>query len=152
MTPWHHKLSDSIALQGPAAYLTDFPTYRPDLVEDIARALDCTYLDFRRDYLAPLKFEAHMLPLAAIETCIAEDANPAGIVIQNGEALLAAKPADERLAWLRAFLEEPRGKIVLLPLALFGRDLPNHARLIRFLPHELPAETLLQQLTSIRFP
>lgn len=151
MTPWCQKLIDATARFGPAAYLAEFPTYRPDLVEDIAAELGCAHIDFRRERLAPLKFEAHKLPLGAIEDCIRDGANAQGIVLQNGEALLAAKPAGERCLWLSGFLERPRTTIVVLPLALFGREIGNHPRLVRFLPHELPAETLLGQLASMRF-
>ncbi|HRE22387.1 MAG TPA: hypothetical protein PKW21_15330 [Rhabdaerophilum sp.] len=149
MTSWHKRLTDRILAKGPGSYIVNFPAYRPDLVSDVAEALGCTCLDFRKAYLAPMRFEAHKLALSALEAAVTEHAAGAGIVLQNGEALLACKPASERSAWCASFLDRQRSNFAILPLALFGREAAPHPNLLRFLPHEMPPETLLSQLTSI---
>lgn len=149
MNSWHKRLTDRILTAEHGSYILDFPAYRPDLVSDIAGALGCACLDFRKTYLAPMQFEAHKLPLSALEVAVVEHAKGNGIVLQNGEALLACKPLSERLAWFPDFLDRKRNGLVILPLALFGREVAPHPNLLRFLPHELPPETLLNQLASI---
>lgn len=150
MTVWCQNLLATIQTLGPGSYVVEFPTYRPDLVEELASRLGCAHIDFRREYLAPLKFEAHKLPLAALEGCAQNNANAQGVVLQNGEALLAAKPASDRVAWLQAFLDTPRAHVALLPLALFGGELASHPRLIRFAAEALPPENFLGLLSSMR--
>lgn len=149
MTGWHERLTDTMKAAGTGGFIVDFPAYRPDLVTDLAAALGCICLDFRKVYLAPLRFEAHKLPLSALETAAEEHAASNGIVLQNGEALLACKSADERQRWFQDFLDRKRGCLTILPLALFGREVTPHPNLLRFLPHELPAESLLAQLMTI---
>lgn len=134
---------------GTGGFILEFPAYRPDLVTDLASALGCVCLDFRKTCLAPLRFEAHKLPLSALETATEEHTAGNGIVLQNGEALLACKSADERRMWFQEFLDRKRDCLVILPLALFGREVPPHPNLFRFLPHELPTESLLAQLMTI---
>lgn len=149
MNSWHTRLTDRILTAGAGSFIVEFSAYRPDLVSDLADALGCACLDFRKTYLAPMRLEAHKLPLSALEAAVAEHAAGSGVVLQNGEALLACKSPAERSAWFEAFLERQREGLAVLPLALFGREVSPHPNLLRFLPHELPPETLLAQLTSI---
>jgi hypothetical protein len=148
---WSAKLDHAVAASGAGSYVVDFPSYRPDLAQSLADGMGFAFLDFRQTYMSPLRFEAHKLPLQAIEDAILDPANARGVVLHNAEALLAAKPAADRLAWIEAFLETPRERVAVLPLALFGRDVAAHPRVVRFLPHELPSETLLSQIGSMRF-
>lgn len=150
MTRWDQKFIDCVSKNGPGSYVVEFPTYRPDLVEDIARESGCIHLDFRARDLAPLGFAAHNLPLSAIEAAIAQITSENGVVIQNAEALLATKQPEERSQWLGAFLETGRDYLAVVPLALFGREIADHPRLVRFLPSDLPAESLIAQLASMR--
>ncbi len=149
MNSWHNRLTDRILTAGSGSHILDFPAYRPDLVSDLADVLGCTCLDFRKTYLAPMRMEAHKLPLSALEAAVAEHTDGSGIVLQNGEALLACKSPAERSAWFEAFLERQREGLVILPLALFGREVAPHPNLHRLLPHELPPESFLTQLASI---
>lgn len=151
MTAWHSRITDAIHALGPGSFVVAFPMYRPDLVERLAAAMGCAFLDFRLRHMAPLLFEAHKLPLAALEGAITQSANDIGLVLHNGEALLAAKTETERKQWLEAYLARERDRTVILPLALFDRSLGEHPRVLRFLPHELPEESLLEQLGSTRF-
>jgi hypothetical protein len=150
MNAWSHRLEAALALHGAAGYIADFPSYRPDLVEDLASALGFTHVDFRATRLAPLRLEAHKLGLDAIEATI-DGTHGAGVVIHNAEALLAAKNEAERATFLAAFLTRARERPVILPMTLFGREAPDSDRHIRFLPSELPEETLLSQLGSMRW-
>lgn len=149
MNGWHKRLTDRMKAAGSGSFIVEFPAYRPDLVSDLAEAMGCVCLDFRKTYLAPLRLEAHKLPLTALETAVVEHAAGSGLVLQNGEALLACKPVEERQRWFSGFLDRTRDNVVILPLALFGREAPPHPNLLRFLPHELPPESLLAQLATI---
>lgn len=150
MSHWCQNVMEAARTLGPGSLVVDFASYRPDLVEAMAAALGCVHVDFRREVLAPLGFAAHTLPLAAIETAAAARPEAKGLVLQNAEALLAAKPSADRLSWLNGFLDVPRARLVVLPLALFGRELPDHPRLVRLTAEDLPAESLLGQLASMR--
>ena len=147
---WCHSIETRIAAAGPGGFVVAFPFYRPDLVDDLAAALELPVVDVRARYLAPHGFAAHALPLTLIETAIADNADARGLVLHNAEALLATKPAADRVGWLAAFLAAPRRALILLPLALFGPDLVDHPRLVRLSEAECPAETLLMQLASLR--
>ena len=150
MNTWSHRLEAALALHGAAGYIADFPSYRPDLVEELAPALGFTYVDFRATRLAPLRLEAHRLGLDAIEAAI-DGVEGAGVVVHNAEALLAAKGETERRAFLAAFLTRARERPAILPMTLFGRETPDSPRHVTFLPGELPEETLLSQLGSMRW-
>lgn len=147
---WLHRLEAALAAHGAAGYVADFPSYRPDLVEELARALDFAHVDFRAKRLAPLRLEAHRLGLDAIEETI-DGTDGAGVVIHNAEALLAAKSAPERAAFLAEYLAKRRERPVILAMTLFGREAPDSPRHVRFLPSELPDETFLSQIGSIRW-
>lgn len=151
MSHWCQDVLETISVQGAGSYIVVFPAYRPDLVEDLALTLGCAFVDFRRERLAPLGPEAHRLSLEAINACAAERANDRGVVLQNAEALLAAKSSEDRRAWLADFTHTPRSGIVILPLAIFGEDAPQDGRVIRLAQDGLPQESLLRQLSSIRF-
>lgn len=150
MNPWHQKFDECLSRNGPGSYIIELPSYRPDLIADLAENIGCAFLDFRLQHLVPLGFQAHRLSLDAIETATEAALKGDGVVVQNGEALLAAKPAPERQAWIAAFLDKPRSYFVVLPLVLFGKEIPAHPRLVRFLASELPDETFFTQLASMR--
>jgi len=149
MTYWCRTVLETVASAGESGFVVVFPSYRPDLVEDLARALGTAFVDFRRSRLAAHGMAAHRLSLEEIERCASDCANERGIVLHNAEALLAARSQDERRAWLAMFLARPRQGIVVLPLALFGDEVPDHARVVRLSSEEVPAESLLRQLSSL---
>jgi hypothetical protein len=149
MNAWRDRVEAAIVQHGAAGYVVDFPSYRPDLVEELAMGLGLTHVDFRATRLAPLRREAHKLTLDAIEAAIAETAGT-GVVIHNAEALLAARNRPEREAFLAGFMARERDRPAVLPMTLFGKEAPDGPRHVRLLPHELPEETLLRQLSSIR--
>lgn len=151
MKTWWAPVSNAIAAHGPGGYVVVFPSYRPDLAEEMANALSCAFIDFRREKMAPLGMSAHRLDLAEIIGCADETAGTAGIVLHNAEALLAARSADIRRDFCAGFLAAPRTNIAILPLALFGQDMADHPRVIRLESDSLPAETMLRQLASMRF-
>lgn len=150
MIRWCDKVIHAVEAGGPGGYAVAFPAYRPDLVSALAAALDCAHVDFRKEVLSPHGFAAHTLPLSEIERCAQERAAGRGIVLANAEALLAAKPEDDRRAFLAAFLASPRKDIVLLPLALYGALAAGNPRLVTLDEAALPPETLLSQLASMR--
>lgn len=148
---WCAPVLDAIAAGGAGGYVVIFPTYRPDLVEELAIALGYDYIDFRKERMAPLGMQAHALDLAAIEDCAGEHSRAPGVVLHNVEALLATRPADVRRAYIAAFVATPRNTKAILPLALFGTDASDHAQVIRLDMQALPEETMLRQLASMRF-
>jgi hypothetical protein len=150
MSYWCQDVLDTIAARGAGSYVVVFPAYRPDLVEDLALALGCRFVDFRKERMMPLGTGAHRLALEAIGACADERANATGIVMQNAEALLAARSGEERQRWLSSFVETARGGIVILPLAVFGGDAPVHERVLRLSQDVLPPESLLRQLSSLK--
>jgi hypothetical protein len=148
---WCSPLLQAIATCGPGGYIVTFPAYRPDLAEELARATGFAFVDFRKDRMAPLGLQAHTLDLTAIDAHAASAANRTGIVLHNAEALLATRAPDVRRAWLAAFVAAPRNDLAILPLALFGADIGEHPRVVRLAPQDLPEETMLRQLASMRF-
>ena len=150
MTHWSWKVLEAIAENGAGSYIIDLPAYRPDLVDDVGRTLALAHVDFRRERMAPLGMAAHKLELSAIADCVRERSNDHGIVLHNAEALLATRPEAVRRDWLRAFLAEEHANLVLLPLALYGHEVDDNPRIIRFAASDLPEETLLRQLSSMR--
>ena len=150
MSYWCQEVLDEIAARGAGGYVVVFPAYRPDLVEDLALALGCRFVDFRKERMMPLGADAHRLALEAIDACVDERANAAGIVVHNAEALLAARRGEDRQRWLSAFVQAPRRGIVILPLAVFGDDAPVSERVLRLSQDSLPQESLLRQLSSLK--
>lgn len=148
---WCSPVLELIAASGRGGYIVAFPSYRPDLVEELATALGCAHVDFRKECMAPLEMQAHTLDIAAIEECASERGNACGIVLHNAEALLAAKPSEIRKAFMTAFTSRPRDRIAVLPLAIFGADAAAHPHVIRLTSDTLPEETMLRQLASMRF-
>ncbi|HRK23696.1 MAG TPA: hypothetical protein PLQ11_01960 [Beijerinckiaceae bacterium] len=151
MTYWCQRVIDAIGRLGPGGFVVDFASYRPDLVQDMAAALQCAHVDFRRLVMAPLGSNAHTVPLTAIEATIAGQANERGIVLHNAEALLATRSASDRRSFVEGFLAAPRSNVVVLPMALFGREIADHERIVRLTQEDLPTESLLVQLASMRF-
>ena len=148
---WCDPVLAAVAAQGAGSYIVAFPAYRPDLIEELATALGCAFVDFRKDYMAPLGMQAHRLDIGTIEVCAAERANDAGLMLHNAESLLAARTPAERTEYLAQFLGVERENIAVLPLSLFGPDVGDHPRVIRLARADLPEETMLRQLASMRF-
>lgn len=148
---WYAPVLDAVAANGPGGYAVIFPSYRPDLVEELARILGYGHVDFRKERMAPLAMQAHTLELSAIEACADERSNALGVVLQNAEALLASRPAELRRAFVSAFVATPRARGAILPLALFGGDVSDHPNVLRLSADSLPEETMLRQLASMRF-
>jgi hypothetical protein len=130
-------------------FLVALPEYRPDLVQQMAAALDFEFFDFRLNVLLPLGWDAGRLGLDALTDEIAERAGRHGLVVHNAEALLATKEAHERRDWFETFLARPWPHPALIPIAIYQGDLPlADLRFHRVDPDTLPEETLLGRLAT----
>lgn len=128
-------------------FIAKLTRYHPTLVAEMAQALGLAHVDFRAARLKPLGWEAPRLPLTAIDEAIADGIVPSGLVLQNAEALLASKPAEERRAFLARFIDTPRDLPVVIPIAAHASDIPAPcSRVVEIDADEVPAESLLLRL------
>ena len=147
---WMQPLSDMIVAAGArGGFFVALHEYRPTLVRQLANNLGFTFFDFREEKLLPLGWEAAHLPLADLSQEISERSPSGGLVVHNAEALLAAKQAIERQAWLKAFCEHDWPGPVIIPISVFQGDLPHiPSRFHRVDPDHIPDESLLLRLAS----
>lgn len=146
---WMETISAAVAAQGArGTFLVCFPAYRPELARALAERLDLEYLDFRAASLAPLGWRASALTLDALDQAIARRSDR-GMVLHNAEALLATKPAEERIAWLTGSVTRVQGALALVTLAVFDGEAPAESeRVCRLAPEDMPPEKLLVRLAS----
>lgn len=146
--PWYRPVAAMLAANGHAGgFVVRFAEYRPDLVEGLAAALGLGLRDCRAELLAPLGWEAGRLPLAALDAWLDRVTAGGGIVAQNVEALLAAKPEAEQQAWLAALLGAGRPVPVVVPIVVLERALPRASpRIVSLAADEVPELTLLRRL------
>ena len=150
LSPWLEPVEAKIqACGGRGGFFVAMPQYRPDLIQQMAAALDLDFFDFRAEVLLPLGWEAGQLGLEALDDEIAMRSNAHGLVVHNAEALLAAKDEAARRAWLQTFVTRDWPHPVVIPVVIFQGDLPLQAqRFHRFDPDTLPNETLLARLAT----
>ncbi len=154
MTPpsWLARFMDWLAARPTGqAVAVCFPSYRPDLVTDLAMATGLKLLDFRQSVMRPMGWNAGQLPLSSLnETVNAIHAAGQGVVLHNAEALLAVNDAGSRRRWLAEAMDHAWPQRLILPMALFGHELPDKPAAIHTLAAaELPAESLLTRLGSL---
>lgn len=128
-----------------------FPSYRPDLVQTLAAALQARFVDFRKLKMAPLGWQAaHLAPEVLSATAREEMAHGRDLVLHNAEAMLSLVPAAEREAWFAHAATETWPHRLILPLTLFAHNLPfnMHGRTIELAAAELPPEGVLQRLAG----
>ena len=144
---WMAPLTDAIAHSGGrGGFIVAIPEYRPSLIRLLANRQGLYYCDFRAERMAALGWEASKLPLSALDDTIAETIPKSGkgIILQNAEALLAAKPAAERRAWLESFTQTNWTGTVVVPVSVFTSDLPEeNGRVVTLDMALLPAESML---------
>ncbi len=139
------RMLDAHAWRGQ--YLMAIQTYRPDVVRMIAHRLHLALRDFRAEYMAPRCWQATDWTLDELDQVVAVASTDQGLVLQNVEALLAAKSTNERVSWLSQFVEIESGHPVLVPLSLFFAEAPTGCPRVAWIdPVELPEEKLLTRL------
>ncbi|HMT13294.1 MAG TPA: hypothetical protein PKE19_00955 [Aestuariivirga sp.] len=149
---WFTRLAQWLETRPPGrAVAVCFPSYRPDLVTDLAMAAGLNLVDFRKTVMQPMGWQAGQLPLSSLnEAANAVHATGTGVVLMNAEALLAVSPAAERRRWLADTLAHEWPHRLVLPIALFAHELPDLPEQVTHLaPAELPAESLLTRLGSL---
>lgn len=152
LPPWIARIEQALERHGRCGgFLVSFPEYRPELVIVLADRLDMPLSDFRREVMAPLGWQAAALPLESLKGAIAARMDGRGLVLNNAEALLAAKPASERQTWFEDMLNEPWPAPLILPAALFAGDADYQSeRFIDLSADDLPGSTLLTRLLATR--
>lgn len=148
---WLSGFRDWLEQCPAAAVAACFPAYRPDLVQVLADRLGAHLVDFRKERLAPLGWQAAALPLAALGEA-AEQAMRQGrpVVLQNAESLLAVHGGAARRAALSGLLSRPWPERLILPLFLYTADLPRgFAAAHVFDPAILPEESLVLRLAGV---
>lgn len=146
-TDWLSRLDAVLdAHDRRGGFLLRLPEYRPDLARRFAARAGVEHVDFRALRMAPLGAGAAALGFDALDAEIA--ARDDGVLLQNAEALLALRAADERAAWLGGFLSIEARAPVLIPLALFGEDAPEHPRVLSFAAEDVPEESVLMRLVE----
>jgi len=151
--PWLKLVHDALAkAAADRCVAVVFPEYRPDLVEQMARAIKLAHVDFRRERMAPLGWNAAELPLETLDdTAVSAMAGSSGVVLQNTEALLATRTAEERRGWFTRALDRSWPAQLILPVTLFGADLPTREGQVVVLPRgSLPEEKILSRLATMR--
>jgi hypothetical protein len=151
--PWQKLVRDGLAkVAADRCVVVVFPEYRPDLVEQMARVIKLVHVDFRRERMAPLGWNAAELPLDTLnDTAVSAMAGGSGVVLQNAEALLATRTAEERRGWFTRALDRSWPAQLVLPVTLFGVDLPPRDGQVVVLPRgSLPEEKILSRLATMR--
>ncbi len=151
--PWQKLVLDALAnVAADRCVVVVFPEYRPDLVEQMARTSKLVHLDFRRERMAPLGWNAAELPLDALDdAALSAMSDGRGVVLQNVEALLATRSREDRRAWFTRTLERSWPARLVLPVTLFATDLPAGDGRVIVLSHgSLPEEKVLSRLATMR--
>lgn len=145
--PWFQPVTEMLAANGDAGgFVVRFPEYRPDLVAGLAGALGLALRDCRAELLAPLGWEAGRLPLAELDAWLDAAASGGGLVAQNVEALLAAKPEAEQRSWLACLLADGRPVPVVVPIVVLKQTLPRASpRIVSLAAEAVPELTLLRR-------
>ncbi len=140
------------ALPASCACAVIFPSYRPDLVQAMAAALDARFVDFRKRKMAPLGWQAAQLaPEVLSATARHEMTAGRDVVLHNAEALLSLFQREEREAWFAQVHGETWPGRLILPLTLYSHDLPSGMvdRVFELRADMLPAEGILQRLAGM---
>lgn len=131
------------------SYLVSLGAYRPDVVRMIAAEMGLAFVDFRAEHMAPLGPGAAGVPLERILEVADEAGAERGVLMHNVEALLAARAAERRAAWLASFIERPSARAVVVPLSIFCNEAPTASpRVVTIDPIVLPDEKLLMRLAT----
>ncbi len=140
------------ALPASCACAVVFPGYRPDLVQTMASALETRLIDFRKQKMAPLGWQAsNLAPHALTETALAEMAHGRDVMLHNAEAMLSLFTREVREAWFAEAAAQDWPQRLILPLTLFAHDLPAQMidHVIELTAADLPSEGLLQRLAGL---
>ncbi|MBL8574224.1 MAG: hypothetical protein JNM13_11155 [Hyphomicrobiaceae bacterium] len=144
-TTWLEPIHKVMRAEGPGPRFVVLPTYRPDIVEQIAAILGLEFVDFRVLEMAPHGWQASRLPLFALYEVIANIGR--GLVLHNAEALLATKDKTERVRWLENFAVAQWSWPVVVPLTLYADELPaGSVHVARLRNEDLPAESWLLRM------
>lgn len=144
---WLEPFKTMINTCSSAAYIVNFPEYRPDLFLFMARSLELIHFDFRTEVMSPYGWDAHQLSIQELDLRLLREADKGNLMICNVEALLATKEIDERKNWLQDYLSRQWPKTIVLPLCLYGHEAPESSpNVYSFENQDLPEQSFVNRL------
>lgn len=144
---WLEPFKNLINLNSNAAYIVNFPEYRPDLFRFMAHSLEFKFFDYRTEVMSPFGWEAHQITIDDLEQRLTEEVNKENLVACNVEALLATKEIDVRKNWLKDYLSRKWSGTIVLPLCLYGDEAPeNSTKVYTFYNSDLPEQSFVNRL------
>ena len=146
-TNWSDAIADLLVGHRHGGFLLSFPEYRPDLARTLAGELGFNFFDFRGEVLAGLGWDAHTFTLDDLNDVLHLRSMEKGIVAFNVEALLATKDEQARRCWLSDFVDSDWSNPVLVPLALYSLEAPQHPRHLELDGDDLPNQSFVNRLT-----
>lgn len=130
-----------------------FPSYRPDLVEQLATAANARFCDYRKLKMAPLGWQAANLTLDILSSTAEEEMDHGkDVVLHNVEAMLSLVTREKREWWLEQTAVRAWPRRLILPLTLYAHDLPacmiDHVHELQ--AAALPGDGVLQRVAGLR--
>lgn len=144
---WVDPFKKMINTSGNGAYVVNFPEYRPDLFRFMARSLGLMFFDFRTEVMSPFGWDAHRLTINELDERLLQEVNKRELMICNVESLLATKETDIRVNWLTSYLSRQWPKTIVLPLCLYGHEVPESSpNVYSFENADLPEQSFVNRL------
>ena len=144
---WLEPFKTMINRCSNAAYIVNFPEYRPDLFLFMARSLGLIHFDFRTEVMSAYGWDAHQLTIEELDGRLLQEADKGNLMISNVEALLATKETEERQKWLQDYLSRQWSKTVVLPLCLYCHEVPEFSsHVYSFENKDLPEQSFINRL------
>ncbi|MCU7838927.1 MAG: hypothetical protein KZQ94_06070 [Candidatus Thiodiazotropha sp. (ex Troendleina suluensis)] len=144
------KIDDLLNRHGcQGTFIILMPEYRPDVARGIANHLGFEFFDYRQEIMLEFAREAHRLTLDQLSKTLAEKSEQSALIAFNVEALLAAKPENERKHWLLNCLQIAKENPVVIPLAIYIDELPiGDSRILDLRHSKLDEQTLVSRLIN----
>jgi len=145
---WLDAIAELVAVGGGrGGFAVCLPEYRPDLVKAIAHRLQLRFYDYREEELRRHGANAYRVSLEELDDTLGGLAVQGGAMVLNVEALLAAKPEQDRTQWLADFMRADWASPMVLSLTLFTAELEGPSgRVMTLDKRELPEQSLVSRL------
>lgn len=128
-------------------FVTVFPEYRPDRFVALAAHLEFSSFDFRSEVMSRLGWDADRLSLQDLSSTLSGLAVEGSTVVNNIEALLSTKSAQECTAWIDEFLATDWEHALVIPMVINAAQVPDdHPRVYRIAGDGLTEQSFLNRL------
>ncbi len=128
---WQVPLTTCVADNGQqGGFLILMPEYRPDIALSMGHYLNLEFLDYRKEEMMPLGWDADGITLQSLNETIQSHSAGKGVVVFNVEALLATKREAQRQQWINEFLQTSWPNPVLIPLVIYCDEVPQWSQRI----------------------